>query len=130
MCQGCVSDTDGKTKYIKNRKREGHTSNLLGLVLINEESMVSGIEHLSPGKSDNETLVFSLLYECEEKQKELEQEFKYDLSKAKGNFAQMRTEFEEFDWSCILDTSINQCWQIIKERIHDVMCLKGHSGHH
>ena len=28
-----------------------------------------------------------------------------------------------------LDTSINQCWQIIKERIHDV-CLKGHSGHH
>ena len=70
-------------------------------------TMVSGIEHLSPGKSDNETLVFSLLYACEEKQKEQEQEFKYDLSKAKGNFAQMRTEFDEFDWSCILDTSIN-----------------------
>jgi len=46
---------------------------------------------------------------CEEKQKEQEQEFKYDLSQAQGNFAQMRTEFEEFDWSCILDTSINQC---------------------
>jgi len=122
MCQGCVSDTDGKKfKKIKNRKRERHTSNLLGLVLVNEESMVSGIKHLSPGKSDNETLVFSLLYVCEEKQKEQEQEFKYDLSKAKGNFAQMRTEFDEFDWSCILDTSINKHWQIIKERIHDSM---------
>ena len=49
--------------------------------------------------------------------------FKYDLSKAKGNFAQMRTEFDEFDWSCILDASIHQCWQILKERIHDVMCV-------
>ena len=69
------------------RKREGHTSNLFGLVLVNEESMASGTEHLSPGKSDNERLVFSLLYVCEKKQKEQEQEFKYDLSKAKGNFA-------------------------------------------
>ena len=113
------------TQTVKNptRKREGHTSNLLGLVLVNEESMVSGTEHLFPGKSDNETPVFSLLYVCEEKQKEQEQEFKYDMSKANGNFAQMRrTELDEFDWSCILDTSINQCWQIIKERIHDVMC--------
>ena len=38
-----------------------------------------------------------LLYVREEKQKEQEQEFKYDLSKAKGNFALMRTEFDEFD---------------------------------
>ena len=94
MCQGCVSDTDGKKP---TRKRERHTSNLLGLVLVNEESMVSGIEHLSPGTNDNGTLVFSLLYVCEEKQKEQEQEFEYDLSKAKGNFALMRTEFDEFD---------------------------------
>ena len=64
-------------------------------------------------------LVFSL-YVCEEK--EQEQEFKCDLSKAMGNFAQMRTEFDEFNWSCIRDTSINQCWQI-KERIHEVMCV-------
>ena len=42
--------------------------------------MVSDIEHLSPiGKGDHETLVFSL-YVCEEKQKEQEQELKYDLS--------------------------------------------------
>ena len=81
--------------------------------------MVSDIERLSPvGKSDVETLVFSL-YVCEEKHREQEQELKYDFSK--GNFAQMRTEFDEFDWSCILDTSINQCWEIIKERIHDSM---------
>ena len=57
--------------------------------------MVSNIEHLSPypvGKNDHETLVFPL-YVCEEK--EHEQELKYDLTK--GNSAQMRTEFEEFD---------------------------------
>ena len=70
MCQGRVSDTDGKKL---TRKREGQTSNLLGLVLVNEESIitvVSGIDHLSPGTNDNGTLVFSLLYVCEEKQKE------------------------------------------------------------
>ena len=62
--------------------------------------MVSDVEHISPvGKSDHETLVFSL-YVCEEKQKEQEQELKYDLNK--GNFAQMRTEFDEFDWSCTI----------------------------
>ena len=33
-----------KTVKKKNRKKERHTSNLLGLVLVNE-SMVSGIEH-------------------------------------------------------------------------------------
>ena len=63
--------------------------------------MISDIEHLSPtGKGYHETLVLSL-YVCEQKQKE--QEFKYDLSM--GNFAQMGTEFDEFDWSCIPDTS-------------------------
>ena len=120
----CVRDVF-LTQTVKKptRKREGHTSNLLGLELVNKESIVSGTEHLSPGKSDNETLIFSLLHMCGEKQKEQEQEFKYDLSKAKGNFAQMRTEFDEFDWSCILDTSIHQCWQILKERIHDAMCV-------
>ena len=35
-----------KSKEIKiTRNRERHTSNLLGIVLVNEESMVSGIEH-------------------------------------------------------------------------------------
>ena len=47
-----------KKKKKKNRKREGHASNLFGLVRVNEESMVSGTEHISPGKRDNETLVF------------------------------------------------------------------------
>ena len=118
MCQGCVFDTESKKKKKKTRKRKGHTSNLFGLVLVNEESMASGTEHLSPGKSDNERLVFSLLYVCEKKQKEQEQEFKYDLSKAKVT-AQMRTEFDQFDWGCILDTSINQCWQIVKVKVQD-----------
>ena len=40
------------------------------ICFVNEESMVSGIEHLSPGTNNNGTLVFSLLYVCEEKQKE------------------------------------------------------------
>ena len=47
--------------------------------MVNEEH-ISNTEHLSPiGKSNHETLVFSL-YVCEEKQKEQEQELKYDLS--------------------------------------------------
>ena len=45
-----LTQTVKKIKLKKTRKRERHTSNLLGLVLVNEESMVSGIEHWSPGK--------------------------------------------------------------------------------
>ena len=65
----CLTQMVKKKKKV-TRKRGGQTSNLLDLVLVNEESMVSDTEHLSPiGKSDHETLVFSL-YVYEEKQKE------------------------------------------------------------
>ena len=43
------------------RRREGQTPNLLDLVLISEENLVSDIFHSNPiAKSDNETLLFSL----------------------------------------------------------------------
>ena len=47
------------------RRRKGQTPNLLDLVLISEENLVSDIFHSNPiAKSDNETLLFSLyLYE-------------------------------------------------------------------
>ena len=44
---------------------------------------------------------------------------RFDLSKA--NFAQMRKDFENFDWSYLHEASINQCWEIIKPRIHESM---------
>ena len=65
----CVRDVF-LTQTVKQttRKRERHTSNLLGLVLVNEESMVSGIKHLSPGTNDNGTW-YSHYYMCVKKSK-------------------------------------------------------------
>ena len=41
------------------RIRLGQTGNILDLVLVNEEQLVSEIEHYSPiGKSDHDTLFF------------------------------------------------------------------------
>ena len=43
----------------QTRIRLGQTGNILDLVLVNEEQLVSEIEQYSPiGKSDNETLMF------------------------------------------------------------------------
>ena len=44
---------------------------------------------------------------------------RYDLAKA--NFAQMRNDFENFDWSSLHEASIIQCWEIIKTRLYESM---------
>ena len=56
------------TQTVKNQL--GREKDIPLICFVNEESMVSGIEHLPPGTNNNGTLVFSLLYVCEEKQKE------------------------------------------------------------
>ena len=107
MYQGCVSDTDGKKP---TRKRERHTSNLLGLVLVNEESIIIHlfleisdqyqIPHLVLITYLQEQMImehwYSHYYMCVKKSKR-NKNLSMILSKAKGNFALMRTEFDEFD---------------------------------
>ena len=44
------------------RKREGQRPSLIDLVLVNDEEIISEIEHHSPlGKSDHDVLIFDLL---------------------------------------------------------------------
>ena len=88
------------------RRRKGQTPNLLDLVLVSEECLVSDMIYSRPAaKSDHETLLFSLyIYEIMPAEQE---DSRYDLSKA--NFAQMRQDCESFDWSYLHEVSIKQC---------------------
>ena len=90
------------------RIRLGQTGNILDLVLVNEEQLVSEIEHYSPiGKSDHETLFFNL-YIGVDRWNEKDEGYTLDLKN--GNYVKMRQMLKQTDWSQILESSVEQCW--------------------
>ena len=97
------------------RIRLGQTGNILDLVLVNEEQLVSEIEHYSPiGKSDHETLFFNL-YIGVDRWNENDEGYTLDLKN--GNYAKMR----QTDWSQMLGSSVEKCWNQIENKIHESM---------
>ena len=94
------------------RVRAGQASNILDLVMVNEENFISNIKHYSPiGKSDHETLLFTL-YTGLDKSNEQEVDSRFDLNK--GNYNAMRDSIAELDWTTTLNGSMDQCWESIK----------------
>ena len=100
------------------RRREGQQANILDLVIVNNEKVISEVEHLPPiGKSDHEVLKFNL-YLADRKKTEI-QEKRYDMKKA--NFEQMRRELQGRDWSMLTEMNVEECWETIKSRVKDSM---------
>ena len=94
------------------RTRVGQTCNILDLVIINDVSLISDIEHGSPiGKSDHETLFFTLYVEIVQST-DINDEYVYDLSK--GDYKKMRMNLRDFDWNVMLNGDVDQCWNVIK----------------
>ena len=101
------------------RIRLGQTGNILDLVLVNEEQLMSEIEHYSPiGKSDHETVFFNLYIRVDRWNANDEG---YTLDLKNGNYAKMRQMLKQTDWSQMLDSSVEQCWNLIKNKIHESM---------
>ena len=99
--------------------RVGQTSNLLDLVLVNEESLISDIVHFSPvAKSDHETLIFTMYVGTNA----LKQDVKYRYDLNKGDYERMRHILNEVDWGDIIDGDIDTGWIILKNNI--IQCME------
>ena len=97
------------------RRREGQTSNILDLVLVNDDNLISEIEHCTPlGKSDHEVLMFTIDAGMEGKNQEVK--YRYNLNK--GNYELMNEAMLNIDWYRVLDEqNVDQNWIDIKEKI-------------
>ena len=101
------------------RTRVGQTCNILDLVIINDVSLISDIEHGSPiGKSDHETLFFTLYVEIVQST-DINDEYVYDLSK--GDYKKMRMNLRDLDWNVMLNGDVDQCWNVIKGELQEAM---------
>ena len=86
------------------RRREGQRSNILDLILVNDEHFISNIEHCSPiAKSDHGVLLFTL-YTTVENSNEQNLEVRYDLNKCK--YHAMRESIADIDWIEILQCTL------------------------
>ena len=91
------------------RRREGQTSNILDLVLVNDDNQISEI-----GKSDHEVLMFTI--DAGMEGRNLDVKYKYHLNK--GNYELMNEAMLNIDWYRVLDeNNVNQNWIDIKEKI-------------
>ena len=99
------------------RHRQGQKSNMLDLIIVNDEDFISTIKHSSPlGNSDHEMLQFSL-YMPETPTKV---EYTKVFNMKKGNYDNMRKEIAGLTWQ-LTDKSTNEIYNNIKDAIHTTM---------
>ena len=99
------------------RHRQGQKSNLLDLIIVNDEDFISNIEHSSPlGKSDHEMLHFSL-YMPDTPKKE---EYIKIYNMKRGNYNKMREEIAGYKWD-LADKDTNEIYKCIKKVVHTSM---------
>ena len=99
---------------LPTRGRIGQVPHLLDLILTNEESMISELEHQSPlGKSDHAVLLFkyhcyTLPARCKVKK----------LCYNKGDYETMNAQMRKTDWNTIFSgNNVEQNWKIFKNTL-------------
>ena len=98
----------------------GQTANITYLVLVNGESFITEIDHCCPlGKGDHQLLRFSIQLDCLF-DRSICLKTVFDFSKA--DFDGLRDHFSNYnDWTLLINLDINECWNLIKNRICDGM---------
>ena len=111
----CIRDAYLIQKVNKpTRDRESQKSNLLDLILVNDDNFSSDVEHLDPfGKSDHQALTFDL----DVNTNITRQANSYTFNLAKGNYNKMREITKNLDWTHLDDLNINQMWNEIKSGV-------------
>jgi hypothetical protein len=100
------------------RCRDKQASNILDLVLISDEDMISDIEHCDPiGKSDHDTLNFQLYIPM--RKTDYKKKYKFVLSK--GNYNGMRDEIDGMDWNMLESRDVEEAWKCLKDTVHKLM---------
>jgi len=108
-----IQMVDKPTRY-----REGQRANILDLVLVNDEQLISDITHMAPvAKSDHNVLYFQLYTDALENV--TSETYRYNMSK--GNFEKMRREFSEIDWTHLNTLEVEECWADIRDKIQHSM---------
>ena len=115
----CIRDSFLIQKVKKpTRHRQGEKPNILDLVLVNDDQLISEIEHVdSVGKSDHDVLMFQMYSAKQEIQKEI----KYRFNLNKGNYDKMRKIITDIDWDKMEREGVNDEWLFIKEKILSAM---------
>ena len=115
----CVRDAYLIQKVNKpTRDREHQKSNILDLILVNDDSMISKINHEDPfGKSDHQVLVFDLNINVEE----TAQINTYRFNLAKGNYENMRKMMRKIKWEPIQDLDLDEMWREVSEGVKKAM---------
>ena len=93
-------------------------ANIVDLVLVNDEALISEIVHCPPlGASDHDVLFFQI--NTQKKKKKEEKKKKFNLSK--GNYKKFREELGRERWEDIDKIGVEESWEKIKKKIHDGM---------
>ena len=97
------------------RHREKQKSNILDLVLTNDDTAVNDIEHRDPlGKSDHEVLVIELSTQSDNSKSCKD---KYNFFKS--DFASLQEHLDSIDWSEIVDMDTDDAWLFFKNTLHN-----------
>jgi len=98
------------------RFRSNQSSNILDLVLCNDDNWVDNIQHLPPiGKSDHELLLISLNVTTRSECVSYER-FNY----YKGDYARCREVLQSVKWDVMEEMDVNDAWLYFKNKIKEV----------
>ena len=112
----CLKDAYLEQKVVKPTRnvRLDQKANIVDLVLINDDKMISEIVHNAPiGNSDHDVLFFQLNMS---KKKKKDTEIKR-FNLGKGDYKGMKKEIGKTDWSVLEKMNVENQWEFIKEKI-------------
>ena len=106
-------------KVIKpTRHRENQKSSMIDLIFVNEENLVSDINHECPvGLSDHEVLIFDL-YTPKVKSN---YKSKYNYVLNKGDFQKIKEDVRNIDCTALVTKSVGEIWNTIHNCLTDSM---------
>ena len=106
-------------KVIKpTRHRENQKSSMIDLIFVNEENLVSDINHECPvGLSDHEVLIFDL-YTPKVKSNYIS---KYNYVLNKGDFQKIKEDVRNIDCTALVTKSVGEIWNTIHNCLTDSM---------
>ena len=109
-----MKKTKQKVQKPTRNTRLDQKSNIVDLVLVNEENLISEIIHSAPlGASDHDVLYFQLNIQ-KKKQKETKSK-RFNLSK--GKYGEMRKEISQENWQDLEQMNVEETWVTIKNKI-------------
>ena len=102
---------------LPTRRRSGQKPTRDDLIFVNDDGIISDIEHLAPfGKSDHDCLVFQLYVSLEK----ITENNTYTYNMKKGDYDKMRNLAKSMDWSTD-SSNVEDSWTNFKRKVHWLM---------